>query len=343
MVGIDINYINKKLIEKGDIPFQQEDLEYPDIKTDGVHLLDCYGNPIGTKGDMYSKLIMDRLLKEGCYDENPRPRYESDGAKANTLSLNNVVHFTYDISKGESPMITLRPIAVKKSIGEVLWIYQDATTDLDVLKDKYGVTWWDEWDLYNDSGVALRNIGSTYGTIISHYDQMRNLIQGLKDNPDGRRHIIDMWQLEDFKRPHGLKPCAYSTVWNVRHGRDGVCYLDMKLIQRSSDFMVAGCINQMQYLALMLMVAKSTGYTPGTFTWDVENIQIYDRHIRQAVEQLRRDAISCTSEGHMEPYFELNPDVLDFYDFTLEDLHIKNYPRQLIKTKNPQQKFDKGI
>ena len=208
MVGIDINYINKKLIEKGDIPFQQEDLEYPDIKTDGVHLLDCYGNPIGTKGDMYSKLIMDRLLKEGCYDENPRPRYESDGAKANTLSLNNVVHFTYDISKGESPMITLRPIAVKKSIGEVLWIYQDATTDLDVLKDKYGVTWWDEWDLYNDSGVALRNIGSTYGTIISHYDQMRNLIQGLKDNPDGRRHIIDMWQLEDFKRPHGLKPCA---------------------------------------------------------------------------------------------------------------------------------------
>ena len=137
MANIDVNYINTKLFEKGDRSFRLADLEYPEVRTDGQHLLDQDGNPVGTKGDMYAKVMMDRLLREGCYDINPRPKYETDGKPANTLSLNNPGLFTYDISKGESPMMTLRPIAVKKSIGEVLWIYQDATTDLEVLKDNF--------------------------------------------------------------------------------------------------------------------------------------------------------------------------------------------------------------
>ena len=340
---IDVTYINTKLLEKGDRPFSLQELSYPEIKANGKYLLDSSMQPVGTKGDMYTKLILDKILKEGCYDNKPRPRYETDGKKANTLSLNNQAFFTYDISKGESPMITLRPIAVKKSIGEVLWIYQDATTDLEVLKDKYGVTWWDEWDLKDKDGKFLRNIGFTYGSIINHYNQMKKLLVDLKENPDSRRHIIDMWQLEDFKKPHGLKPCAYSTVWNVRHGRDGVQYLDMKLIQRSSDFLVAGCINQMQYLSLLLMVSQVLGYTPGTFTWDVQNIQIYDRHIKQAIELLRREPISCIDGNYREPYIELNNDINDFYSFTLDDIHVMNYPRELIKKKNPQLKFDKGI
>lgn len=343
MNKIDIDYINTKLIEKEDAPFKLSDLEYPEIITNGSYLLDSNGKPIGTKGDMYAKTIMDKILREGCYDENPRPVYETDGKKANTLSLNNKVLFQYDLSKGESPMITLRPIAVKKSIGEILWIYQDASTDLNLLKNKYGITWWDAWDLKDSEGKSLRNIGSVYGNTVADYDQMKNLIIGLKVEPDGRRHIIDLWQLDEFKRPHGLKPCAYQSVWNVRHGRDGVDYLDMKLIQRSSDFMVAGCINQMQYVALMQMVAQTTNYTPGEFTWDVENIQIYDRHIRQAVEQLNREPINCVDGEHKEPYLELNPDIKDFYDFTLDDIKVKNYPRELIKVKNKQQTFDKGI
>ena len=340
MGSIDIKYINSKLIEKNDKPLTEDELYYEDIIHDGEYLLDKTGKRVGTKGDYYTKLIIDKLLKEGCYDNNPRPKYETDKKNANTLSLNNQVHFMYDISKGESPMITLRPIAVKKSIGEIFWIYQDATTNLDILKDKYGVTWWDEWDLTLQNGNKKRDIGSTYGSIISHYEQMKNLLCSLKNDPDSRRHIIDMWQLEDFKKPHGLKPCAYSTVWNVRHGRDGIDYLDMKLIQRSSDFLVAGCINQMQYLALHLMVAQSVGYKPGVFTWDVENVQIYDRHIKQAVELLNREPINCDNK---EPYFELNPNIHDFYKFKVEDIKIKNYPRTLIKTVNPQQKYDKGI
>lgn len=332
---IDINYINKIAFQKAEKPYTLKDLEYKEIKHDGKYLLDVNGNQVGTKGDFYTKLLIEKILKEGTWDKNPRPKYE-DGTKAHTLSLNNEVFWKYDLTKGESPLITLRPIAIGKSIGEILWIYQDASTDLDVLKDKYGVTWWDAWDLTDENGNKERNIRNTYGTIINDYNQIENLLKNLKEDPDSRRHIIDMWQLEEFKKPHGLKPCAYSNVWNVRHGRDGKDYLDMKLIQRSSDFLVAGCINQMQYLSLLYMIADSTGYIPGTFTWDVENVQIYDRHIPQAIELLNREPINCT------PSIEITHKD-NFYDYTVDDIKIVNYPKKLIKEKNKQQIFEKGI
>lgn len=338
----DIKYINKKLLGYGEKTYTLKELEFPEIKTDGKYLVDDEGKKIGTKGDYYAKMLMEDILANGTFDEEPRPKYESDGKPAYTISLNNK-QIKYNLSKGESPMQTLRPIAVKKSIGEALWIYQDASTDLDLLRDKYGITWWDEWDLKDHNGNPLRSIGSVYGNTVADYNQMRNLIKGLIEDPDSRRHIIDLWQLEEFKKPHGLKPCAYQTTWNVRHGKDDNDYLDMKLVQRSSDFMVAGCINQMQYVALLEMVAQVTGYTPGEFTWDVGNIQIYNRHILQAIEELRRTPINCIDEKHTEPYLDLNKAIDDFYDFTLEDVKVKNYPREKILKLNPQLKFDKGI
>ena len=80
---------------------------------------------------MYTKEIFKRILEEGTWDVNPRPRYK-DGTKAHTLSVNHGM-CTYDITKGENPLITLRPIAIKSSIGELLWIYQDESNDLDLL------------------------------------------------------------------------------------------------------------------------------------------------------------------------------------------------------------------
>ncbi len=283
----------------------------------------------GTKGDKYTKEIIKRILDEGTLDVNPRPKY-SDGVPAHTLSVNHGM-MTYDLEKKESPLITLRPIAVKSAIGELLWIYQDASNNLEVLKDKYGVTWWDEWDIGN------RTIGACYGETVRRHNLMHNLLEGIKNDPDGRRHIINLWQEEDFKEPHGLKPCAYQTVFNVRHGKDGQDYLDMSLFQRSSDFLTAGCINQVQYLVLLYLVARHTGYKPGRFTWFYNNIQIYDRHIIQAQEMLDREPIDCT------PEIWLNPEKKDFYEFTQEDIKIKGYPRALIKEKNPQMKFDLGI
>ena len=282
-----------------------------------------------TKGDIYTKEIIYTILSEGCLDQNPRPKY-SDGTPAHTLSVNHGM-CTYDLSKGEFPIITLRPIAVKKAIGEILWIYQDASNDLELLKNKYGVTWWDEWDLGN------RTIGSCYGETVRRHNLMKDLLEGIKKDPDGRRHIINMWQVEDFKEPHGLKPCAFQTVWNVRHGKDDIDYLDMCLFQRSSDFLTAGCINQVQYTCLLYMVAAHFGYKPGKFSWMYDNIQIYDRHVAQAKVMLDREPIDCT------PSVWVNPEIHNFYDFTIDDIKIIGYPMDEIKKKNPQLKFDLGI
>ena len=281
-----------------------------------------------TKGDIYTKEVIERILKEGRLDKNPRPHY-SDGTPAHTLSVNHGM-MTYDISKGESPLITLRPIAVKSAIGELLWIYRDQSNDLDLLKEKYGITWWDEWEVEN-----TRTIGACYGETVRRHNLMNDFLDGIKKDPDGRRHIINMWQVEDFKDKHGLKPCAFQTVWNVRHEEDSD-YLDMCLFQRSSDFLTAGCINQVQYLVFLQIIANELGYKPGRFTWFYDNIQIYDRHIDSAKELLRRESVDC------QPIFTIDENV-NWNNIMPENVHLEDYPKEKIKVKNPQMKFDLGI
>ena len=344
-----------------------------------------------TKGDMYTKEIFKKILDEGCLDKNPRPHYEDiyEGAKydvesnvivtfddeiivlepnqtafqqddrvvlwtpAHTYSVNSGVECSYDLSKGESPFLTLRPIAVNSSIAEILWIYQRASNDLVEFDELLGKNtweldgkinnWWDEWALRDDNGNYILNekghphIGSTYGEIIRVHKSVERRLKEMKENPDGRRHIISMWQDDDFELPHGLKPCAFMTVWNIRHGRDGVDYLDMTLIQRSSDFATAGCINQIQYMVFLLLFARHLGLTPGIFTWKPVNVQIYDRHVEQAKELLRREPVDC------QPEIWLNPDINDFYQFTPKDIEVRGYPKKLIREKNPQLKFPLGI
>ena len=282
-----------------------------------------------TKGDFYTKEIIKRILSEGTIDKDPRPKY-SDGTVAHTISVNHGM-CTYDLSKGETPLITLRPIATKSSIGEILWIYQDESNDLNLLRNKYNVNWWDEWDIGDGT------IGCVYGETVRRHQLIKNLLNGLKNNPDGRRHIMSLWQDEDFSHKHGLKPCAFLTQWNVRHGNDGIDYLDMCLTQRSSDFLTAGCINQVQYVVLQKLIAQHLGLKAGRFTWFYNNIQIYDRHIAQANELLNREPIDCS------PKIKINENKTNFYDFNVDDIEIIDYPKELIKVKNPQLKFDIGI
>lgn len=325
-----------------------------------------------TKGDLYAKELIKEILEEGSLDRNPRPHYEdvivphnrwkvSDDGKsvivedsdnidipekctvksgvngecllwtpAHTISINHKL-LTYDLTKGEFPLWTIRPIPTRSAIKEAFWIYQDQSTDLTVLREKYGIKWWDEWDIGNNT------IGSVYGETVKAYDQMNNLLNGLKNDPDGRRHIIDLWQLEQFKKPHGLKPCAFLTEWNVRHGKDGVDYLDLMLTQRSSDFLTAGSINQVQYVVLQYMVARHCGYTPGRFSWSVANMQIYDRHIEQAKELLKRKSVKCN------PTVWINPEKTDFWTMTPEDVKIEGYSVKDIEAVNPQMSFPIGI
>lgn len=105
----------------------------------------------------------------------------------------------------------------------------------------------------------------------------------------------------------------------------------------SSDFATAGTINQVQYAIFLMLVARHLGYTPGKFTWMVNNIQIYDRHIEQCKIMLDREPIECS------PKVWINPAKTSFYDMTIDDIKIIDYPRDEIKAKNPQLKFPLGI
>lgn len=271
------------------------------------------------KADKYMKESINNILNNGFKDINPRPHYK-DGAPAHTLSVNGVIH-KYDISMNEFPITTLRPIYFKKAIGEILWIYQDESNDLNLLKEKYGVTWWDSWD------IGDRTIGACYGETVRRHNLVHKLLDGIINDPYGRRHIINLWQEEDFKDKHGLKPCCYQTQFLVRGE-----YIDMILYQRSADWLTAGNINQIQYVAFMMMVARHCGYKPGVFTHMIANQQIYDRHIKNAKEMLRRAPIEC------KPILALNPDKKDFYSITINDFILSGY-----ESCKPQLEFELGV
>ena len=275
-----------------------------------------------SKADIYFKKTLRKLIDSEYTTEGQkiRPVY-ADGIPSHTKFLNNVV-FNYDISKGEYPILTLRPLAWKSAIKEVLWIYQQQTSDLSVLRNKYNIKWWDSWNIGDDT------IGIRYGATVAKYDLVNKLLKGLKEQPYTRRHIIDMYQYADFEETDGLHPCAYSTTWNVRGE-----YLDMILNQRSSDFCVAWGINIFQYFALQLMVAKAVGLKPGMLTHVIGNVHIYDRHIEQAKNLVDRLPFSGK-----EPKLILNTDKTDFYSFELEDFELIDF-----EAAGPQLKFEMAI
>lgn len=274
--------------------------------------------------------VVKRILDNGSKDINPRPHW-ADGTPAHTLSVNHVV-CTYDLSKNEWPLITLRPIAYKSAIKELFWIYQDQSNDLNLLRDKYGITWWDEWD------IGDRTIGRCYGETVRRHGLMNKLLIGIEENPDGRRHIINLWQDKDFFFPHGLKPCAFLTIWNVVHTAEGEPdKLDMMLVQRSSDFITAGSINQFQYAVFLKLVATSLGYEAGQFTWVADNVQVYDRHIDAAKTLLSR--------GTYSKFKGITVDIpkKDFYDYVPEDIVVKGYDQKAIAEENTKIKLEVAI
>ena len=262
--------------------------------------------------------IADKNFKKLCLDilnngnntlgEKVRPRY-ADGTPSHTYFVNQVFE-KYDLSKGELPILTLRQTAWKSGIKEILWIYQDQSNDLNLLKDKYSITWWDEWD------IGDRTIGQRYGATVKKYDLMNKLLNGLKNQPYGRRHIINLYQETDLESSKGLHPCAMETQWSVRDG-----YLDMTLIQRSSDVPVANAINKIQYVALLMMVARHVGLEAGVFCHYVNNAHIYDRHIEQVKELIDRNS----QEDDYKIRLVLNPEKTNFYDFTIDDFKMENY------------------
>ncbi|HAU88292.1 MAG TPA: thymidylate synthase, partial [Lachnospiraceae bacterium] len=183
-------------------------------------------------------------------------------------------------------------------------------------------------------------ISYRYGHTVARYDMFKKrVLDDIKNDPYGRYHICNLWQEEEFKnRPDGLKPCAYETIWTVTGNK-----LNMFLNQRSGDLLAAsgaGGINEVQYAALLMMVARDTGYEPGIFTHFVANEQIYDRHVNQAIELLNRAELLETksSETDTMPQLVLNPDKKNFYDMCIDDFSIQDY-----EPMSPQIALELGI
>ena len=278
-----------------------------------------------TKADIVFKEYIRKIMEEGVWSEQARPKYK-DGRTANSKYITGAF-MEFDLAKGEFPITTLRPIAIKSAIKEMLWIYQDQSNSLDVLEEKYNVHYWNDWEV-GDS----RTIGQRYGAVVKKHDITNKILKQLEANPWNRRNIISLWDYDAFEETEGLLPCAFQTMFDVRRV-EGDIYLDATLTQRSNDMLVAHHINAMQYVALQMMIAKHFGWKVGKFFYFINNLHIYDNQFEQAEELLRREATNC------QPRLVLNvPDGTNFFDIKPEDFELVDYDPV-----KPQLKFDLAI
>ena len=255
-------------------------------------------------------ISMCRSIIENGYStegEKVRPKWE-DGTSAYTIKQFGVVN-RYDLSK-EFPAITLRKTYVKSAIDELLWIWQKKSNNIHDLKSHI----WDSWA--DEDG----SIGKAYGYQmgVKHQykegmmDQVDRLIYDLKHNPYSRRMITNMYVHQDLHEMN-LYPCAYSMTFNLTGDR-----LNAILNQRSQDVLAANNWNVVQYAVLVHMIAQVTGFKPGELVHVIADAHIYDRHIPIVKELIER-------ETYPAPKFKMNPDVKDFYEFTVDDFTIEDY------------------
>ncbi len=254
--------------------------------------------------DMCENIIEHGYSTEG---EKVRPKWP-DGTYAYTIKQFGVVN-RYDLSK-EFPALTLRKTYIKSAIDEILWIWQKKSNNVKDLNSHI----WDEWA--DEDG----SIGKAYGYQlgVKHQykeglmDQVDRVIYDLKNNPYSRRIMTNIYVHEDLHEMN-LYPCAYSMTFNVTDNK-----LNAILNQRSQDILAANNWNVVQYSALLMMIAQVTGFEPGELVHVIADAHIYDRHIPIIKEMIKR-------ETYPAPKVTLNPDVKDFYEFTVDDFTIENY------------------
>ena len=278
-----------------------------------------------TKADQIFKRNIETILENGVMSGDARPVY-SNGKKANSKYVTQVCD-TYDLSKGEFPITTLRQIPIKSAIKEIFWIYQDQSNELSILENKYNVKYWSPWEVENTG-----TIGKRYGAVVKEHNIIDKILKDLRKNPWNRRNVISLWDYKAFEETNGLLPCAYNVMFDVRKVNNTM-YLDCTLTQRSNDMLVAHHINSMQYVALQMMIACHFGWEVGKFCYFVNNLHIYDNQFEQANELLSRTSKNCN------PRLVLNcKPKTNFYDIKPEDFELIDY-----EYCTPQLKFDLAI
>lgn len=259
------------------------------------------------------------ILQNGFWDTelDVRPKWE-DGTPAHTVKKFGVIN-RYDLSK-EFPAQTIRKTFIKSAVDELLWIWQKKSNNINDL----GSHVWDSWADENGS------IGKAYGYQLGvkhHYregdmDQVDRVIYDLKNNPQSRRIITNIYVHQDLNEM-ALYPCAYSMTFNTSGNK-----LNAILNQRSQDMLAANAWNVCQYAALVHMMAQVSGLEAGEFVHVIADAHIYDRHIPIIEELISRDPYDA-------PDFIMDKSITDFYQFTKDSFSLENYKYHDFNAKIP--------
>lgn len=262
--------------------------------------------------NIFIKMCRD-ILENGTSTEGEkvRPHWE-DGTAAYTIKQFGVVN-RYNLRE-EFPALTLRKTAIKSATDEMLWIWQKKSNNINDLSSHI----WDSWA--DETG----SIGAAYGYQMGQkslykegeMDQTDRVIYDLKHNPFSRRIMTNMYVHADLHKMH-LYPCAYSMTFNVTVENDRLV-LNAILNQRSQDILAANNWNVCQYAVLVHMLAQCCDMIPGQLVHVIADAHIYDRHIPLIEELISRPVFPA-------PEFWLNPDIKDFYQFTKNDVELRNY------------------
>lgn len=223
----------------------------------------------------------------------------------------------FDLSEG-FPMVTTKKLHLKSIIYELLWFLQ-GDTNTKYLKD-HGVSIWDEWaDANGDLGpVYGKQWRSWAGADGKTFDQVKDVLKQLKNNPDSRRIIVSAWNVAELPEM-ALMPCHALFQFYVEPAIEGgKPKLSCQLYQRSADVFLGVPFNTASYALLTMMVAQVCDMEPGTFVHTFGDVHLYNNHREQALLQLTRTPFPL-------PVMKLNPDVKDLFDFKFEDFTLENY------------------
>ena len=217
----------------------------------------------------------------------------------------------FDLSQG-FPLVTTKKCHLKTIIYELLWFLQGDTNIAYLNKQQVKI--WDEWADING------NLGPVYGKQWRSWaaadgeevDQVKELMQQIKINPDSRRLIISAWNVADLPKMK-LMPCHCLFQFYIVNGK-----LSCQLYQRSADVFLGVPFNIASYALLTMMIAQVSGLEPGEFVHSFGDVHLYNNHFEQAKLQLTRTPFPL-------PQIKINPGVKDIFDFKFEDFELQNY------------------
>ncbi len=246
--------------------------------------------------------LLDHLLENGTQ--------KGDRTGTGTLSYFGY-QMRFDLSEG-FPVLTTKKLHLRSIIHELLWFLKGDTNIAYLKENKVRI--WDEWadengDLGPVYGYQWRSWPTADG---KHVDQIQKLVDSLMSNPNSRRHIVSAWNV-GFIDDMALPPCHCLFQFYVADGK-----LSCQLYQRSADTFLGVPFNIASYSLFTMMLAQVCGYAPGDFVHTFGDVHLYNNHLEQAREQLKRMPRKL-------PTMKINPEVKNIFDFKFEDFELVDY------------------